>query len=334
MRALITGAGGFVGPHLARHLESCGDRVVPIDLGNGPDLRDHGAWADTVAGVSPDVIYHLAGWSDVGGSWSDPLSTFEVNVMGTMSVLEAARRAGTGRVVVVSSADVYGTVTPAELPITEEHPVRPRSPYGASKQATEAAALHYHRGRGLDVVVVRPFNHIGPGQSHRFAAPSFARQIAAAEQPGHGTNGDDTEPVTLRHGDLTPERDLTDVRDVVRAYRLLATSGQPGECYNVCSGRAVAMSRVLDTLLGLSGAAIRPEVDPDLLRPVEVPALRGSPDKLAAATGWHPTIELDQTLGEVLDDARDRLDPPIDQAHPRPSGPDGIESRPTGDGIE
>lgn len=307
VRALITGAGGFVGPHLVDHLQSCGDEVVPIDVDNGPDLRDRQGWADTVAGVAPDTIYHLAGWSDVGGSWTDPFATFEINVMGTVSLLEAARLAGTGRVVVVSSADVYGTVRPADLPITEDHPIRPRSPYGASKEATEAAALQYHRGHGLDVVIVRPFNHIGPGQSPRFAAPAFADQIAAAEAaPGSG-------PVPLLHGDLSPERDLTDVRDVVRAYRLVAEAGEAGECYNVCSGRAVTMADVLDTLLGLSPAPIEPRTDPARLRPVEVPALRGSFDKLAEATGWRPTIDLDQTLGEVLDDARGRHRPGTDE---------------------
>ncbi|MEM9566579.1 MAG: GDP-mannose 4,6-dehydratase [Actinomycetota bacterium] len=314
MRALITGAGGFVGPHLADHLRASGDDVVPIDVDNGPDLRDRLGWADTVAGVGPDVIYHLAGWSDVGGSWQDPFTTFEVNVMGAISVLEAARLAGTGRVVLVSSADVYGTVGAEDLPITEQHPVRPRSPYGASKEATEAAAAQYHRGHGLDVVVVRPFNHIGPGQSPRFAAPAFACQIAEAEASDSG------DPVPLRHGDLSPERDLTDVRDVVRAYRLLAETGEAGQTYNVCSGRAVAMHTVLDTLLALSPAPIRPEVDPARLRPVEVPALRGSPDKLAEATGWAPGIELDQTLREVLDDARNRVgggtEPPLPTGRP------------------
>ncbi|MEL6984482.1 MAG: GDP-mannose 4,6-dehydratase, partial [Actinomycetota bacterium] len=146
MKSLITGAGGFVGPHLVDHLRSCGDEVVPVDVDNGPDLRDAAGWADTLAGVAPEVVYHLGGWSDVGGSWTDPYATFEVNVLGTISVLEAARRAGSRRVVLISSADVYGAVAAENLPITEEHPTIPSSPYGASKQASEAAALQYVRG--------------------------------------------------------------------------------------------------------------------------------------------------------------------------------------------
>jgi GDP-4-dehydro-6-deoxy-D-mannose reductase len=298
VRALITGAGGFVGPHLVDHLRRQGDVVVPVDVGNGPDLRDHRAWAALVRSERPEVIFHLAGLSDVGASWHDPQATFEVNLMGTVSVLEAARLAGTGRVVVISSAEVYGVVATDELPIVEDHPLVPSSPYGASKQAAEDVARQYHRGHGLETVIARPFNHIGPGQSTRFAAPAFADQIAAAERRGG--------PATLRHGDLTPERDLTDVRDVVRAYRLLAESGRPGEVYNVCSGRSTSMATVLETLLELTGAAVTTETDPARIRPVEVPVQRGSPARLAATTGWRPTIDLRASLSGVLDDARRR----------------------------
>ncbi len=301
VKSLVTGARGFVGPHLIDHLRSCGDEVVPVDLDRGPDLRDGAGWVDTMADVGPEVVYHLAGWSDVGGSWNDPYTTFDVNVGGTVSILEAARLAGVRRVILISSAEVYGAVPPDRLPITEDHPLVPGSPYGASKQAAEAAALQYHRGHGLDVVIVRPFNHIGPGQSPRFAAPAFATQIAAAESTAPGET-----PPPLRHGDLSPERDLTDVRDVVRAYRLLAESGEPGECYNVCSGRSTSMSQLLATLCSLSTTSIETEVDVARLRPVEVQAQKGSPAKLIAATGWEPTTALDQTLGDVLDDARQR----------------------------
>lgn len=298
MRALVTGAGGFVGPHLVGHLEAAGDAVVGLDVDHGPDLRDHGAWLDRVADERPEVIYHLAGWSDVGGSWNDPRSTFEINVVGTVTVLEAARLAGTARVVLVSSADVYGSVDPSELPIDEDRPLRPGSPYGASKQAAEDVAAHYHRARGLDIVVVRPFNHIGPGQSTRFVAPAFADQIAAAEAAAA--------PAVLRHGDLTPERDLTDVRDVVRAYRLLAEHGRAGRTYNVCSGRSTSMAALLETLLSLSDAEVSTEVDPERLRPVEVTVQRGSYQRLAADTGWAPTIDLRTSLADVLTDARRR----------------------------
>ncbi len=297
VKALITGAAGFVGPHLTDHLKDFGDEVVGTDLGSGPDLRDAQGWADTVAATAPDVIYHLAGWSDVGASWNDPLATFEVNTMGTLSILDAVRRHGRGRVVMISSADVYGTVTPDVLPLTEEHPLQPRSPYGASKQAAEVAALQYWRGHGIETVIARPFNHLGPGQSTHFAAPAFAAQIAAAEAGGDSH---------VRHGDLSPHRDLTDVRDVVRAYRLLAIHGQAGQIYNVCSGQTVSMQHLLDALLSLSEVPIESGRDPSLTRPVELPVLRGSYAKLRAATGWEPEIHLDETLTSVLDDARRR----------------------------
>jgi GDP-4-dehydro-6-deoxy-D-mannose reductase len=297
MKALVTGAGGFVGPHLTAHLQACGDDVVPLDLGTGPDLRDSDAWAAAMREHQPDVVYHLAGLSNVGESWNNPIATFEINTMGTISILEAARQAGTPRVVLVSSADVYGTVTPEMLPLTEEHRAQPRSPYGASKQAAEAAAQQYWRGHGVHAVVARPFNHLGPGQSPTFAAPAFAGQIAEAERDGL---------TELRHGDLSPHRDLTDVRDVVRAYRLLAEQGDAGEIYNVCSGHTVSMQQLLDAMLSLSTASINQVVDDSLIRPIDLPVLRGSFAKLRAATGWEPAIGLEETLAAVLADARER----------------------------
>lgn len=297
MKAVVTGAGGFVGPHLIDHLKQCGDETVAFDLGNGPDLRDSAGWRATIASEAPEVIYHLAGWSDVGGSWDAPVTTFEVNTMGTISILEAAHQAGTARVVLISSADLYGTVDVATLPITEDHPVRPRSPYGASKQAAEAAAIQYWRGHGLETVIARPFNHLGPGQSPKFIAPAFAGQIAEAEAGGSPQ---------LLHGDLSPERDLTDVRDVVRAYRLLADLGKPGEVYNVCRGETVSMQQLLDCLVSKTEVEITRTPDPERFRPVEIPILCGSFDKLRAATGWEPTIPLEDTLASVLADARQR----------------------------
>lgn len=295
MKALVTGAGGFVGPHLTDHLQQQGDEVSALDLANGPDLRDRNGWVAAVGERQPDVIYHLAGLSNVGQSWQQPASTFEINTIGTVTVLEAARQAATGRVVVISSADVYGTVTPDVLPLTEDHPVQPRSPYGASKQAAEAIAAQYHRGFGLETIVARPFNHLGPGQSPSFAAPAFAHQIAEAERGG------DSE---LRHGDLSPHRDLTDVRDVVRAYRMLGLNGEPGQIYNICSGHTVSMQHLLDLLVDMSQVDIDRVLDDKLIRPVDLPVLRGSFDKLQVATGWEPEIKLEQTLSEVLSDAR------------------------------
>lgn len=302
MRALVTGAAGFVGPHLSRALEACGDEVVGLDQSNGPDLLDGDRWVDTFQQHTPDVVFHLAGWSDVSGSWQQPVRTFQVNALGTLSVLEAARQAKVSRVVLISSADVYGPVSPDRQPITEAHPPQPRSPYGVSKQAAEALGLQYHRAHGLDVVIVRPFNHLGPGQSPQFAAPAFALQIAAAEHAAaQGGGGDGGE---ILHGDLSAKRDLTDVRDVVRAYRMLAVSGEPGEIYNVCSGTAVAMSDLLDMLVAEATVPIRRILDPARLRPVELPVLQGSHAKLTEATGWTPEIPLARTLADVLADAR------------------------------
>lgn len=314
-QALITGASGFVGPHLTEHLEASGDAVTGTDLGNGPNLLDHAGWQDFVADIAPDVIYHLAGWSDVGSSWKSPVDAFRVNAEGTLAVLEAARRNRVARVVVVSSADVYGIASPASLPLTEDAPVQPRSPYGASKEAAEAIARQYSRGWGCDVVIVRPFNHIGPGQTPNFVAPSIAAKIATAEAAGGGL---------VTHGDLSPERDFTDVRDVVRAYRLIATAGRAGATYNVCTGRAVAMSTILETLIGHATVPISTKPDPTLVRPVDLPVLRGDHTALTADTGWEPSIPLADTLLDVLEDARQRADGP-------PSTPPPVASTLPGD---
>lgn len=297
MKALITGAGGFVGPHLTRDLEADGAEVIGLDLQNGPNLLDADAWRDLVASQRPDVIFHLAGWSDVSASWQQPIETFKANALGTLSIIEAAVAAKTERVVLISSADIYGPVPLADQPITEQLAPAPRSPYGASKQAAEAIAMQAHRAHGLGVVIVRPFNHIGPGQSPRFVASAFASQIAAAERAGGGT---------LLHGDLSARRDMTDVRDVVRAYRLLAERGEPGEIYNVCRGRAISMAELLAGLVDRATVPVTTAVDEARLRPVELPVLEGSPDKLTAATGWTPQISLDVTLADILQDARSR----------------------------
>jgi GDP-4-dehydro-6-deoxy-D-mannose reductase len=194
-------------------------------------------------------------------------------------------------VLVVSSAEVYGVVTSEQLPLDEDNPTVPSSPYAASKLAAEAVALQAWRGYAQQVVVVRPFNHIGPGQSPNFFVPALAKRIVEARRSGGSL---------LRVGTLTTRRDFTDVRDVVAAYRLLMERGAPGEVYNVCSGRDVAMSDVAAQLLALAGAELTLETDPDLVRPVDVPVLRGDASKLQAATGWQPTTPLATTLADVL----------------------------------
>ena len=295
VRAIVTGASGFVGPYLIEHLESHGDDVVGVNSTNGPDLLDPGGWAELFAEVRPDVVYHLAGWADVGGSWDHPHTAFRVNAEGTMNVLLGARPIQGIRVILVSSADIYGTVTPTELPLTEESPVKPRSPYGASKEAAEGIARQFHRGFGVDTVIARPFNHIGAGQTPKFAAAAFALKIAQCELEGGGT---------VTHGDLSPRRDFLDVRDVVRAYRLLAEHGASGSTYNICSGKDRQVTDVLKMLIDGANVPIQTRTDPDLIRPIELAVHRGSYDLLAAATGWKPLIDLRDTLADVLAHAR------------------------------
>lgn len=302
MRVLITGGGGFAGPYLAEHLAAFDDDVIVTDRGlGGPDICDGDAIAELFADVRPEVVFHLAGDADVGGSWHHPLETFRANAEGTFHVLAAARACGVGRVVNIGSADVYGKVRAEDLPLTEASPLAPVSPYAASKVAADFLGLQATLGYGMDVIRVRSFNHIGPGQSERFVAPAIAMRIARNER-----DGGDTVPV----GNLTPRRDLTDVRDVVRAYRLLALHGVGGEVYNVCSGTAVAISDVADSLLGLSSRSMRLVDDPDLQRPVDVPVLLGDHSKLTDATGWKPEIELADSLTDLMDECRRRVDAP------------------------
>jgi GDP-4-dehydro-6-deoxy-D-mannose reductase len=215
-----------------------------------------------------------------------------VNAEGSLNVLLAAIDAGVQRVLLIGSAEEYGRITADLLPVKETTPLRPVSPYGASKAAAEMAASHAWHGRGLEVVCVRAFNHLGPGQSNALVASAIAHQVAEGERAGGGV---------VRTGDLTPRRDFTDVRDVVRAYRLLIERGEPGEAYNVCSGRDVAIQELADHLLSLASVPLTLELDPSRLRPVEVPVVRGDNTKIRTATGWQPEIPLEQTLADVLD---------------------------------
>ncbi|WP_334142445.1 GDP-mannose 4,6-dehydratase [Rhabdothermincola sp.] len=298
MKALVTGAAGFVGRHLTAHLAAMGDEVVGIDRHAGhPDLLDAEGLAALVRDEAPDAVYHLGGWSDVGASWEQPIDTFRVNAEGTLNLLLACRGLG-ARVLVVTSADVYGKVSLAELPLTEESPLRPITPYAASKIAADYLGLQAWLGYRIAVVRARAFNHLGPGQSNRFVCPALAERIARNELEGR-----EVVPV----GNLTPRRDFTDVRDVVRAYRLLVLDGEPGEAYNVCRGVDIAISELADRLVGMASRPMRLEGDPDLQRPVDVPILRGDYTKLHKDTGWEPQIPLDETLADVLDEWRARV---------------------------
>ena len=290
MRALVTGGTGFVGRWLSAHLEAEGDMVTAT--GEEVDVTDGAAVAVKVGEIQPDAIYHLAGQASVGRSWDTPARTFEVNVIGTVNVLDAARRLDVKpRVVVVSSAEVYGRVSAADLPIGEDVAVRPLSPYAASKVAAEVAARQAVDGFGVPAIIARPFNHIGPGQAPGFVVSDLAKRIVEAERTGSPK---------LHMGNAAPRRDLTDVRDVVRAYRLLVTSGVPGEAYNIATGADVMIGDLARRLIELSGTGL--ELVPDSVepRPADVPVLRGDPTKLRTATGWTPAISLDQTLRDVL----------------------------------
>ena len=294
MRALITGGGGFVGHHLSALLERSGDEVEICDLET--DITDLDSISARIEDVQPDAIYHLAALAHVGDSWLDPSKVLTVNVVGTGNVLAAARRhVPDATVLTISSAEVYGIVTPDELPLSETSQVRPASPYAASKAAAEQVALQAARGFGQRVIVVRPFNHVGPGQAPAFAVPALAKRIVDAQAAG---------ATTLTVGTLTTRRDFTDVRDVVVAYRLLVEKGAAGEVYNVASGVDVSIAEIAASLLTLAGADLEFVEDPALIRPVDVPVLRGDAGRLREATGWSPSIPLETTLADVLESFR------------------------------
>ena len=282
----VTGAQGFVGGHLLTRL---GARAIALDA----DVTDADALAEAVAAASSESVIHLAAASSVAASWTDAAEPWRVNALGTVNLLDAVRSHAPGaRVLVVSTGDVYGQAD--EIPTPETAPFRPTSPYAASKAAAELAAGQFARA-GSDVVVTRAFQHEGPGRDERFAVGSWAAQIARAEETGRGT---------VLVGDLSPRRDITDVRDVTRAYEALLDPSVPPGTYNVASGHSVAMREVLDILVSLARCPIEVEEDPTRFRASEVTELSGDPSKLRAATGWAPAIPLEQTLADALDAAR------------------------------
>ncbi|HEU5065888.1 MAG TPA: GDP-mannose 4,6-dehydratase [Gaiellaceae bacterium] len=282
----VTGAKGFVGGHLLAWL---GSPAISLDV----DVTDAGAVAQAVDETRPESVVHLAAASSVAASWTDAGEPWRVNALGTVNLLDAVRSyAPQARVLVVSTGDVYGQAD--ELPTPETAPFRPTSPYAASKAAAELAADQFARA-GSDVVVVRAFQHEGPGRDERFAVGSWAAQLARAEEAGGGT---------VLVGDLSPRRDITDVRDVIRAYEALLDPTVPAGTYNVASGTAVAMRDVLHILVSLARCTIKVEEDPSRFRTGDVTEVRGDPSKLRAATDWAPTIPLEQTLADTLDAAR------------------------------
>ena len=256
------------------------------------DLLDAAATRAAVAEAAPDVVYHLAALAHVGRSWDAPGATLEQNVAMTLNVLESLRAEAPGATVLaVSSGELYGP--PAALPVNEDAPLRPQNPYAVSKAAGDLLAGLYADAHGLRVVRPRAFNHAGPGQPPIYAIASFTRQVAAGLEAGE-------EPIRIVTGNPDARRDFTDVRDVVRAYRLLADAGAPG-VFNVCSGRSHSPRELLAALGRATGVEIAHEVDPALVRAHEVMEVRGSAQRLREATGWEPRIPLEQTLADTVE---------------------------------
>jgi GDP-4-dehydro-6-deoxy-D-mannose reductase len=286
VKVLVTGASGFAGRHLAGACTAAGDDVACASRATGADLTDAAAARAAVAGARPDVVYHLAARAHVGTSWREPDAFLRDNAALALNVLEAVRmEAPEASVVMAASGEVYGP--PERLPVTEDAPLRPQNPYAVSKASADLLGGFYADAHGLRVILARAFNHAGPGQAPDYAIASFCRQAATGA----------TRIVT---GNPDTRRDYTDVRDVVRAYRLLAERGEPG-VYNVCSGRTASARE----LVALLGAEL--DVDPGLVREHEVAEVRGSPERLRAATGWEPEIPLERTLADTVAWWRERL---------------------------
>lgn len=300
MRVFVTGADGFVGRHLCAALRAAGDEVLEA---HGPraetvsstalhlDIAELDKVREAVAEAKPDAVIHLAGFSSVAKSHQNPPRVYAVNALGAVNLLTAVRESvPKARVLLVSSGEVYGPV-PAGTRATEETPLVPLSPYAAAKAAAELAGVQFHRNYGMNVVIARPFNHLGAGQDPTFVVPSFAAQIGAIALGR-------IDPV-LRTGNLDAVRDFSHVKDVVAAYQLLVAKGEAGQTYNVCSGEGRTIGSVLEEMLQLTGVQARIELDPARLRPSDIPSLVGAPDKLRAL-GWEPKLTLTDALRDVL----------------------------------
>ncbi len=322
MKSLITGITGFVGSHLADYIleEHPGVEVSGIKRWRSPqdnirqlrhrvklhdcDLRDLSSLIHVLSQVEPDVIFHLAAQSYVTTSYIAPADTVEVNVGGTLNLLEAVRICELDPVIhICSSSEVYGQVTEKDIPITEECPLRPVSPYAVSKVGEDMLGYMYHQAHGLKTIRTRMFTHSGPRRGEVFVDSFFSQQVAQIEQ---GLQ----EPV-LRVGNLDSVRTFCDVRDTVRAYWLLVQHCPPGEVYNIGGSTTMTIREMLDMLLGMTtyNGKIEVKVDPALLRPADVTLQIPSFDKFHEATGWEPHIPYNQTLLDMLDYWRDRVSP-------------------------
>lgn len=309
-KALITGITGFAGSHMAEFLLKQGIEVYGICRWranrenivhlNGKiklieaDLLDPHSLESLMFEVKPDFIFHLAAQSFVAASWTSPAVTLEINVVGSANLFEAVRRAQIDPLIQIAcSSEEYGLVKPSEVPIKETNPIRPLSPYGVSKAAMDFLGFQYFQSYEMKIFRTRGFNHTGPRRGEVFAESSFAKQIAEAEKGKR-------EPI-LYVGNLDAQRDYTDVRDMVRGYFFAATKGEPGEVYNICSGKAWKISKVLDYLISLSKVKVKVEEDPARMRPSDVQILLGDNSKFRRQTGWKTEIPIETTLKDLLD---------------------------------
>ncbi len=316
MRVFITGITGFAGSHLAdyclergdvevygivrwrsrtENIDHIVDRINVLEC----DLRDATSTRDVIEEVKPDFIFHLAAQSYVPTSWKAPTESLTTNVLGELNIFEAVRKIGLGcRIQLAGSSEEYGMVNPDEVPITEDNPLRPLSPYGVSKVAQDLLGYQYYMSYKMDIVRTRGFNHTGPRRPPVFVCSDFAKQIVDIEKG--------LRPPIMYVGNLDAKRDFTDVRDVVRGYFLALEKGKSGQVYNICSGKCYSMREILDMLLAKSNIKIEIKLDKSRLRPSDVPLLIGSCDRFREDTGWKPVIPFDQTLQEILDFWRDR----------------------------
>ena len=302
MKALITGIDGFVGNHLSNYLLKEGYAVYGTSVIDGfkkeninichMNVLDKEEIRNVINKIKPDQIYHLAGQSAVGLSWKNPVLTVDINISGTLNLLDIIRELKLNvSILIIGSSDQYGIIKPEECPVNEEHTQKPQSPYGISKKTQEELALLYSKAYDMNIIAVRPFNHIGTGQNLNFVVPDFASRIADIE------NG--AEPI-LKVGNLETYRDFTDVKDIVRGYAMLLNKGRKGEVYNIGSGKEVKVYDILRKLIDISGVSIKIEIDPDKFRPIDVPLIVSDNSKIFNDTGWKPEIILDDTLNEIL----------------------------------
>ena len=302
-KALITGSGGFVGVYLKTELESNGYDAIGMDVAPSTgtvqgDILNPEQMCEILREITPDAIFHLAGQASVARSWKIPQKTFEINVIGTVNLLEAAHQFVPGaRIILVGSSDEYGSLGNAGAGVSEEVVLNPQTPYAVSKHAQEELAKTYVRAYGMHICMTRSFNHCGRGQKRGFLIPDFAAGIVDVE-----TGKKDA----LHVGNLTAKRDFTHVKDIVRAYRLLAESGRWGEIYNVGSGMTWSAQEILDALRKLASCAVPVVMDPDKMRPSDTPLVCCDHGKLTADTGWMPNVSMEETLQEVLNEWRQK----------------------------